>query len=314
MIRIAAKYRDSVAIDKLHATALDSKQPVAVRQSAIKMLREVQDPQLKPIVVALLDQETMRATALTALSDVVDPTLAKQVLNQCKSWNESDRRLGVYALLGRLETATLVIDALEQKGIDPKDVSADMIAQITNLPKFNDQERLSKVWGAISKVNKDVEAEIVRLKKELTSNTAKGNLQLGKQLFTKTCGQCHRLFGEGGNIGPELTGSNRRDLDYLLGNILAPSAVMAKEYQPWIIATVDERIVTGLMKAKTDQSVQIQTATELTTVYTKDIEEMKQSEKSMMPESLLATLTPVQIRDLIAYLQSESPNSTVTQR
>lgn len=314
VIRVAAKYRDPVAVDKLRSTALDSKQPVPNRQSAIKMLREVQDSNLQSIVVTLLDQESVRPIALAALADVVDATIANKVLQQCKSWSESDRRLSLYALLGRVETAKLVVDALEQKALEPKDISADMIAQMTNLPKFDDQERLSKVWGSISKVNKDTEAEIVRLKKELTSNSSKGNLQTGKQLFAKTCGQCHRLFAEGGNIGPELTGSNRRDLDYLLGNILAPSSVMAKEYQPWIVVTEDGRVVTGLLKAKTEESIQIQTATELTTVYTQDIDEMKQSEKSMMPENLLATLTPGQIRDLVAYLQSETPSQTVSQR
>ena len=68
-------------------------------------------------------------------------------------------------------------------------------------------------------------------------------------MFAKTCQQCHTLFGAGGKIGPELTGSNRANLDYLLSNILDPSAVMAKEYQPSVIVTADGRVVTGIVQA-----------------------------------------------------------------
>ncbi len=69
---------------------------------------------------------------------------------------------------------------------------------------------------------------------------------LGRAVFAKTCAQCHTLFGAGGKIGPELTGSNRANLEYLLSNVLDPSAVMAKEYQPSVIATADGRVLTGI--------------------------------------------------------------------
>ena len=57
--------------------------------------------------------------------------------------------------------------------------------------------------------------------------------------------QCHTLFGEGGKVGPDLTGSNRANLDYALMNILDPSAVIAKEYRPTIVITTDGRVITG---------------------------------------------------------------------
>ena len=70
---------------------------------------------------------------------------------------------------------------------------------------------------------------------------------LGRAVFAKTCQQCHTLYGVGANIGPDLTGSNRSDVDYLLSNIVDPSAVIAKEYQPTVIITTDGRVVTGIV-------------------------------------------------------------------
>ena len=75
------------------------------------------------------------------------------------------------------------------------------------------------------------------------------DVNLGRAVFAKTCQQCHTLFGTGGKVGPDLTGSNRANLDYLLSNIVDPSAVLAKEYTPSIIQTEDGRIVTGIVKA-----------------------------------------------------------------
>jgi putative heme-binding domain-containing protein len=113
------------------------------------------------------------------------------------------------------------------------------------------------------------------------------------------------LFGEGGKIGPELTGSNRRDLNYLLENIMDPSAVMAKEYQPWIVQTVDDQVVTGLLKQSTANSMKLQTATDEVVIYNSDIAQKKQSKTSMMPSDLLTPLSEGEIQALIAYLRSE---------
>ncbi len=125
---------------------------------------------------------------------------------------------------------------------------------------------------------------------------------LGRAVFAKTCAQCHTLFGAGGKIGPELTGSNRANLEYLLSNILDPSAVMAKEYQPSVIVTADGRVLTGLIKAQSDAAITVQTATEQVVVPRDEIEQMKLSDQSMMPEDLLKPLDDVQVQALVAYV------------
>src|SRR5439155_555773 len=98
--------------------------------------------------------------------------------------------------------------------------------------------------------------------------------ELGRAVFAKTCQQCHTLFGAGGKVGPDITGSQRANLDYLLSNVLDPSAVMAKEYQPTVVRTADGRIVTGLLKEETAAAISLQTQNELVVISKGDIDEM----------------------------------------
>jgi putative heme-binding domain-containing protein len=126
----------------------------------------------------------------------------------------------------------------------------------------------------------------------------------GRQLFAKTCGACHVLFGEGGRIGPELTGSNRGDVEYLLANLLDPSAVVGRDYQTTTIVTEDGRSIAGIVVGETPTSVTLQTPTEKITVDAADIETRVLSPLSLMPESQLDQLSPEEGRDLVAYLRS----------
>jgi putative heme-binding domain-containing protein len=107
-------------------------------------------------------------------------------------------------------------------------------------------------------------------------------------------------------VGPELTGSNRANLDYLLSNIVDPSAVMAKEYQPTIVLTEDGRVVTGIVRSETDQALTLQTADTTEVIPKKEIEQRMLSEKSMMPEDQLRPFSPHEIRSLVAYLANSS--------
>ncbi len=129
-------------------------------------------------------------------------------------------------------------------------------------------------------------------------------LPLGRAVFAKTCQQCHTLFGVGNKVGPELTGSNRADLNYLLSNVLDPSAVMAREYIPTVIVTTGGRVITGLVREQTKNAVTVVTANETVVVPRDEIDEEKAGDKSMMPEDLLKPLSDVEVRALVAYLAS----------
>jgi putative heme-binding domain-containing protein len=112
------------------------------------------------------------------------------------------------------------------------------------------------------------------------------------------------LFGEGEQIAPDLTGSNRDNLDYLLMNILDPSGVVPQAFKVSVIVLDDGRVITGVIGRDDGETVDIQTAKEKVTIPKSDIDIVKPSDLSLMPDGLFEKLSKDEIRNLIGYLQS----------
>ena len=121
-------------------------------------------------------------------------------------------------------------------------------------------------------------------------------------MFARNCAACHKLFGEGGTIGPDLTGSNRSDLDYLLSNLVDPSAEVGRDFRMAVVRTVDSRVITGIVVERSAARVVVQTATDKQIVAAEDVESVKDSPLSIMPEGQLDKLSRDEVRDLFAYL------------
>jgi putative heme-binding domain-containing protein len=125
-------------------------------------------------------------------------------------------------------------------------------------------------------------------------------------VFSKDCANCHRLFGEGTDNGPDLTGLQRSSLDYLLTTIIAPNAVIGHDYQAIVVVTKKGLTITGLVKHEDQKTLTIQTPTEKVIIPKEEIEERSVSKVSFMPEGILQRLSDEQVRDLIGYLQGPS--------
>jgi putative heme-binding domain-containing protein len=142
-----------------------------------------------------------------------------------------------------------------------------------------------------------------------------GDPTSGQQLFTKHCATCHRLFGEGNLLGPDLTHANRQDRDYLLVSIVDPSAVIRKEFLSYHVQTRDGRLLTGLIAEQNPGSITLLGANnERVLISRENIEAIQESKVSLMPENLLKELKPQELRDLFRYLQSQKPSETLRPR
>jgi putative heme-binding domain-containing protein len=135
-------------------------------------------------------------------------------------------------------------------------------------------------------------------------DVAGADLAHGRMVFNRTCVSCHKLFGEGGAIGPDLTGSQRNNLDYVLENLLDPSAVVGHDYKMTLVRTDSGRVITGIVRAETDESLTMQTPTESVIVPKDEIEQRELSPLSMMPEGMLEQFSSEDLRALVAYLAS----------
>src|SRR5262249_14763275 len=154
--------------------------------------------------------------------------------------------------------------AVEAKTVARTDLTAFTVRQIQALKDAKVNERLTQVWGTLRDPSKDRAAVITKWKKELTKEVMESAKPAsGRALYKTHCASCHKLFDDGGNIGPDLTGSQRFNLDYVLENMIDPSAVVPKDYQVTIIATNNGRVLTGIIKQETDRAVTVQTQNEL---------------------------------------------------
>ncbi|MEZ6016299.1 MAG: family 16 glycoside hydrolase [Planctomycetota bacterium] len=124
-------------------------------------------------------------------------------------------------------------------------------------------------------------------------------------MFAKTCQRCHTLYGVGASLGPDITGSNRKDLDYLLGNMIDPSADVPLDYQMTVVRTEDERLVAGIRVREDDEVLVLRTENEEVTLFKDEIAVRRPDPSSMMPEGQLDALTEAEALDLIAYLQHD---------
>ena len=164
-----------------------------------------------------------------------------------------------------------------------------------------------EVWGPIDGISADKEAAFAKYR-ELLSEKAVSDARPnhGRLVFKRTCAVCHKLYGEGGQIGPDITGANRTNLEYILGNVLTPSAVIQDAYKMHLILTDEGRVYSGVPADEDERQLRLRVATqdEPVVIPKSKIESREIAPVSMMPDGILNTLSDTEVLDLVAYLKS----------
>jgi putative membrane-bound dehydrogenase-like protein len=300
---LAVVFGDSQALADLRRVAGDGKAPVAARRRAVETLVEKRVGDLVPLLARLLHEKDLRRPALRGLAAFSDSTIPTIVLKHYSRFDDAEKADAVATLASRPSYALGLLDAVERKQVARSDLSAYTARQLVG---FNDSkltERLGKVWGPVRPTAAD-KAKLLERYTKLVSLEAlkKANRSRGRAVYARTCASCHVLFDAGTRIGPELTGSQRTNPDYLLAKILDPNAVVHRDYLVTVVRTKVGRTVSGLVKEETSKVLILQTPTEVVRLAKDDVEERHRSTQSLMPEGQLAMLTDEEVRDLIAYL------------
>jgi putative heme-binding domain-containing protein len=217
------------------------------------------------------------------------------------------RPAAIGTLLARKGWAMDLLRAIDGGAISKSDVTADQLAR---LRQFDDKAiagLMQKVFGEVARPTSEQKAREIARVKEVVS-AGRGDAAAGKAIFTQRCASCHTLFKEGGQVGPDLTPYERRNLDFLLVSIVDPSAAIREEYTNFRVDTSDDQTFIGLIKERGADSVTIADATGQRTVIPKrDVRDERALTVSIMPEGLLDGLSEQQLRDLFAYLQASPP-------
>jgi putative heme-binding domain-containing protein len=298
-------FNDVRALNELRGIAIDIHQPAEARREAITALTQAKAPGLSKQLRGLLGDPAVRIAALRGLAASDDEATPGEVLKKYGEFDVAARQEAISTLAARKNYAVLLLDAVEQRRIPASDLSAFHVQQLQNLKDAAINSRLENVWGKFRPTSADRIALIAKYKQQLTpAALAAADRAKGRAVFNRTCAACHTLFDAGGKIGPELTGAQRNNLDYLLSNVLDPSAVVAKDYQMTLLVMADGRVISGIVKSEDERRLTVQTATESITVVKNEIDSREVMANSMMPDGLLLPLSGEDVRDLVAYLGS----------
>ncbi len=304
-VRLALIFGDPQAVDDLLQVVKNTAARPAERVAAIEALVEYRAQGFAQVLHEQLADTATRRAAIRGLAAYAHADTPGQLLAVYPQLTSEEKQDAIATLSVRVEYALALLDAVEANKLPRGDISAFAARQMFALNNARLTERLKAVWGEVRTTAAQKQKLIARYKNQLTEAVLKNaNLANGRRLFAQHCQQCHKLFGEGQTIGPDLTGSNRSNLDYLLSNLVDPSAEVGRDFRMSVVRTVDERTITGIIVERTAARLVIQTATEKIVVAAQDVESVTDSPLSIMPEGQLEKLTREDIRDLIAYLQS----------
>jgi putative heme-binding domain-containing protein len=301
---VAVRFGDPRVVPAMRAVVADAQADVAARRDALAALVAVKDDGLPPVLQKLIADPVIGKEVLAALAALPHDGTPAAIIAGYQALPADGRQAAIAALASRPAWTLALLDAIAAERVPRGDLSAFTVGQIARSNDKQVLDTLQKVWGTVRATPADRRGEFDRWRYELgAAAMKKADLSHGRVTFAKTCGACHQLHGEGGKIGPELTGSNRADLDYLLANLLDPSAIVGRDYQTTILVTDDGRSIAGIVVQETPTSVTLQTPTERVTVPRDEIETRVLSPQSLMPENQLAQLAPEAARDLVAYLR-----------
>jgi putative membrane-bound dehydrogenase-like protein len=292
--------------------------PPPQRETALDVLLQSKDSATSSVLLKLIQGDTpallrrKSIQALASLNDSNTPALLSSLLPKLPATDLPD---AINTLASTKEGAKALLKAVESKTVPATALSPFLVRQLTAFGDSEIDALIKSAWGDVNAPKADM-AERVKKYRDLLTPTAlaKGNLANGKLLFHGVCGACHKLFGQGQNVGPDITGSNRADLGYLLENVLDPNAVIGKAYQLNLFTMKDGRLMSGVIKEETAAAVRIAMMGGVEfTLPVADIAKREVSKLSTMPEGLFDALQPKMVIDLVKYLQSGASTAAATQ-
>ncbi|MDR3634295.1 MAG: dehydrogenase, partial [Isosphaeraceae bacterium] len=253
-------FGDGRALAEVRRVALDDSAAIEARKAALKTLIESRPPDLRALCERLVRVRFLNAVAVRGLAQFDDPAIGRTLAANYRSFHPSERAAALDTLASRPAFAAALLDQVAAGKIPRQDITAFHARQIRSLGDPALADRLAQVWGELRESAADRRERIRTLKEALDAGTlARADRSRGRAVFDRVCGLCHKLYGYGGEVGPDLTGTGRNNVDYLLENVVDPSASVSADFRMVVVAMQDGRTLNGLVRAETDRTLTLQT-------------------------------------------------------
>lgn len=306
--QLGAIFGDGLAVDDLRKIVADDKADGPGRIQALRSLIDANPPDLGKTLAGLINDKSVSVTAIRGLANCDLSDTAKLLLNRYVWANVDERAEIISTLSTKPKWAAALLKAAADGRVKAADIPATAARQIRRHNDAALHEQLTRIWGELRDTPEAKLQQITALRKRLQPDVlAKSDLLNGKKLYEQHCANCHKLYSKGQAVGPELTGSDRGNLNYLLENLVDPSATVAADFRVSVINLSSGRVILGVVVRRTDKTIEVQTDKERLTLDAADVDTVEATTQSLMPENLLVPLNETEVRDLIAYLMHPRP-------
>ena len=309
-LALRLRQSDPQAIQESLAIIGDEKAKLEQRVQFLQVLGQIHPPAALSTILSIVEKandNSVRIAAMTALQAYDAPEIGTKLAGLIGKFTPESREVAISLLASRAAWSKVLLDTITGGGIKPQEVPLATVQRIALHSEATIQAGVQRHWGTLKGSDNDaLRKRILEVTAQLASGT--GNPYKGKLLYKEHCGKCHVLFDEGGSIGPNLTQYKRDDLSTMLVNIVNPSLQIREGYEAFVVLTVDGLTLNGFIADQDNRILVLRTADGQSIVIPRDdIDSMKASPLSIMPEGLLNTLSEQQVRDLFAYLRATQP-------
>jgi putative heme-binding domain-containing protein len=309
---LAVSWNDAEAERVARETLGGSEGSGGARLAALQALIAARHPEAFNDAKAILDNRAgnaveFRGQVLAALGRLESADVGAFVLAKLNDFESELQPRAFELITQRPEWTAPLLAAVADKSISKDALNLNQLRRIASFTDPKLKEQFTAIYGALREGRDPARERLVRNMKDFLEGSP-GDPRRGAAAFKKVCAQCHKIYGEGADVGPEITLNGRNNWDQLLSNVFDPSLVIGPGYQARQLLTADGRVLTGLPVEESEQRVVLKVqGGKIETIAREDIDEYKTSEVSLMPEELEKQLTRQEIADLMSYLALDKP-------
>ena len=248
-----------------------------------------------------------RGQVLASLGRADDPRVAEVVLTRYPSLEAGLQSQAIELLTQRTAWSLALLDAINAGRVPPDALNLNQIRKLLRSQHDELVRNVKARYGVVREGRNPARDQVIALLRS-TLRAHPGDSRAGADVFKRLCAQCHKIYGEGQDVGPDITANGRNSYEQLLSNVFDPSLVIGASYQSTLVATNDGRVLTGLLAEDSPGRIVLKLqGGKLETIARDDIAEIKQSPLSLMPEDLEKQLSPREMSDLFAFLTLDKP-------
>ncbi|PQO44227.1 PVC-type heme-binding CxxCH protein [Blastopirellula marina] len=285
--------------DQAVVVVKDDDAQLAARVAAIPTLR------FRPLNVELFSQLlqpsqplALQQAALQTLAHFPSADAAGLVIERWSGMSPALRQAAFQVLAANPQGISRLLDAVQAGEIPTADLDLNLLRTMKALQPVEVQARIEAIAKSESKSDRAAVIQAYRASLEMPGDSTRG-----EAVFAKNCASCHQMNGKGHAIGPNLAAMKNRGAEAILTNVLNPNLEVNPQYMSYVCLTTDGRALTGIIANETATSITLlQGENKSETILRIDIDQLRSTGQSLMPQDLEKQIDRQAMADLLKYL------------